>query len=67
MSELTEKLQSIIDGKTTGNDAVTILRAALEKYKSTNTQLIELGQLIGEAEDFFIYGKAGRSINKTYR
>jgi len=62
-----EKLQSIIDQKVTGNDAVVILRSAIEKALEANTDSIGLGQLIGQAEDTFIYGSKGRPTHKTYR
>lgn len=62
-----EKLQSIIDQRVTGNDAVVILRSALKELAGANTQFIELGQLIGQAEDIFIYGKKGRPMHKTFR
>jgi hypothetical protein len=62
-----EKLQSIIDGKIEGEDAVAILRSALKEHGSMSDKSFEFGQLIGMAEDAFIYGKEGRPLHKTYR
>jgi hypothetical protein len=62
-----EKLQSIIDGETTGSDAISVLRLALKEYKSMVDKSTGLSQLISQAEDYLLYGKEGRGINKTFR
>lgn len=62
-----QELQSIINGETTGSHAVAILRSALEEYGSATSRAIELGQMIGNAEDVLIYGKEGRPLHRTFR
>lgn len=61
------KLQSIIDGETTGGDAVAFLRSALEEHRAATSRSIELGQMIVNAEDVLIYGKEGRPLHRTFR
>jgi hypothetical protein len=62
-----EKLQAIIEQRIISNEAVTILRSAIEELSKITAQSIELGQLIAQAEDVFLYGKDGRPIHRTFR
>ena len=62
-----EQLQSIIDQKVTGTEAVEILKSAIKERKLLSDQYSEFMQLIRNAEDTLIYGKEGRPVLETYR
>jgi len=60
-----EKLQSIIEQKVTGENAVKILISAKKELSEATTQYIELGQLIRQAENIIIYGEGGIHGHET--
>lgn len=62
-----EKLQSIINQKITGGDAMVILRAAIVEYHQLQDESLILGELIHRAENVIVYGKKGRLGHETYR
>ena len=55
-----KKLQSIIDKKITGDEAVRILNDASSEYEEITKRSMHLGQLISQAESVLIYKTTDR-------
>jgi len=62
-----EKLQSIIEQKTTGDEAIVILRSSIIELRDTYNKAQEMSDLINKAENTILYGSEGRPEQKSYR